>query len=320
MRLPKRNNSDSERPIEINRFSMLVPNDGYCWLDDAYSSPARGGENHQRLASAAPYMVIKGPSTLARAYYPFKDKPDLFLKFKDLNLDRDSLLGFANEYGWIGDRCKVKYGDAHSIRAVGFSTWIDQIQMMTMADRLLTLVKIKDQRALSRYFEWHRERFDVQVRIELDGKTLVAIKPGRTPSFGRSGFFGWLVGAHIMPDVVPELPKLGWSRNDFTRPALVIAAYIINQQLGQFCRPMLTVDHKNACLRGYWTTANLLGCMWLQFYLSVIGQLKLRRCTVCGLEMDVSDSRKSKRVHERCSKNARQARWRAKRKLEPSED
>jgi hypothetical protein len=296
---------------------MLVPQAGFCWLDGAHPSPAWGEENHRTLNSGPPYMAVKGPSTPARVYYPFKDTPDLFLKFKDLKLDRDSLLTFANEYGWIGEHGKVEYGGAHSVRAVGLSTWTDQIQNMTIAHRLLTWVRTKDQRALSRYFVWHPDRFDVQVRIEMDREHMVPSKPGDSPNPDRARFWGWLVGAHIMPYEVPELPKLGWRRNDFTRPALVVAAYIINEQLGQFCRPMLTMDHKNARLRGYWTASDLLGCMWLQFYLSVIGQLKLRRCIVCGREMDVSDSRKSKRVHERCSKNGRQARWRAKQKLKP---
>jgi hypothetical protein len=318
MRLPNRQNSDPERPIEINRFRMLVPQAGYCWLDEAYPSPAWGEENRRTLNSGRPYMTVKGPSTPARVYHPFKDTPDLFLKFKDLSLDCDSLLRFANEFGWIGERGQVEYRGAH-VRAVGLRTWTDQIQMMTIADRLLYLVSIKDQQALSRYFVWHPKRFDVQVRIEMNGKAMCPTTPGSVSNPKRGRLCGWLVGVHIMPYEIPELPKLGWGPHDFTRPALVIAANIINEQLEQFCRPALIMDDKNARLRGHWTAANLLGCIWLQFYLSVIGQLKLRRCTVCGLEMDVSHSRKSKRVHERCSKNGRQARWRAKQKLKPQE-
>jgi hypothetical protein len=259
-------------------------------------------------------MAVQGPSTLGRVYHPFKDTPDLFRKFQDLSLDRDSLLRFANEYGWIGERGKVEYRGAHSVRAIGLSTWIEQIQMMTIADRLLNWVRIKDQQALSRFFVWHPKRFDVQVRITMNGKVLIPATPGVFNPDGQ--LCGWLLGVHFMPHEVPELPKLGWGRHDFTRPAMAIAGQIINEQVGQYCRPMLTMDDKNVCLRGYWTANNLLGCMWLQFYLSVIGQLKLRRCTVCGREMDVSDSRKSKRVHDRCSKNGRQARWRARRKVQ----
>jgi hypothetical protein len=314
MRLRNKETSDPEQPIEINRFRMLVPQAGYCWLEDAYPSRDWGEENRRTLNSGPPYMAVNGLSSPARVYHPFKDTPDLFLKFKDLSLDRDSLVRFANEYGWLGERGIVEYRGAHSVRAVGFSTWTDQIQKMTIADRLLNWVRNKDQHALSRHFVWHPDRFDVQVRIEMDGKGIVATKAGCLPNPDRVCFWGWLVGSRIMPYELPELRKLGWRRSDFTRPALLIAAGIINEQLGQLCRPMLTMDHKNACLRGYWTANNLLGCIWLQFYLSVIGQLKLRKCTVCGREMDVSDSRRSKRVHQRCSKNERQARWRAGRK------
>jgi len=271
-------------------------------------------------------MVVQGSSTVGRTYYPLKDTPDLFQKFKNLSLDRDSLLGFANEYGWIGERGMVQYGDAESVRAVGLSTWVEQIQRMTVADGLLTWVSVNDQPALRRYFVWHQEKFDVKVQIEMNGKTIRPftpppdLNPELTPRPDRVILHGWLVGSHIMPHEVPDLPKLGWGKHDLTRPALVIAASIINDQLWQFCRPMLTVDHKNARLRGYWTAANLLGCMWLQFYLSVIGQLKLRRCAVCGREMDVSNSRSSKRIHESCSRTERQRRWRAKKKAQTVEE
>lgn len=176
---------------------------------------------------------------------------------------------------------------------------------MTIASRLLNLVRTKSQQELSRYFLWH------------PGKSMVATKPGSRFNVDRARFWGWMVPTDIRPDEVPELQKVGWRRSDFTRPALLVAARIINERLRQFCRPMLTMDHKDASLRGYWTASNLLGCIWLQLYLSVIGQLKLRRCTVCGCEMDVSDFRRNKRVHDRCSKNSRQARWRANLKLKP---
>jgi hypothetical protein len=317
MRLP--NLLDPERPIEINRFQMVVPKRGYCWLDNAYPSPEWREENRRTLQSGPPYMAINGLSTPGRVYYPFKDTPDLFRKFKDLSLDCDSLLKFANEYGWIGERGRVDFSGGSSIRAIGHSTWISQIQSMTIADRLLNWARIKDQHALSRFFIWHPHRFDIQARIDMDGKTMVPIKRGGPPNRDQISFSGWFVNWYIMPWEVPELPNLGWGRNDYTRPALLIAARIINEQLGQLCRPMLTMDDKNACLRGHWTASNLLGCIWLQFYLAVIGQLKLRRCTICGHEMDVSNSRTSKLVHERCSRNGIQKRWRAKRKAQASQ-
>ena len=265
-------------------------------------------------------MVSKGPSTFARFYSPFKETPDLFQRFKNLSMDRDSLLMFANQFGWLGARGYVEHGGAQGIRAVGIFTWIAQIQKMVVAGRLLDLVRNEDQQALSRYFVWHPKRFDVKVCIEMNGKTMGPIKPGSAPDPERRRLSGWLVGSYIEPGEVPELPKLGWGRHDFTRPALVVAASIINGELGRSCRPILVMNDKNTGLNGYWTANDLLGCMWLQFYLSVIGQLKLRRCTECGLEMDVSNSRKNKRVHDRCSKNRRQARWRAKRKTQSLED
>lgn len=305
---------DPERPIEVNRFRMSVPQAGYCWLDDAYPSPAWREENRRALASGPPYMAVNGLEIPARVYDPFTDVPDLFLKFKDLSVDCDSLLRFANQYGWIGKRGRVERTKGSCYRVVGFDTWVEEIQKMMVADRLVNLARIQDQQALRRYFAWQPDQFEVQVRIEIDGKTMGALKPDSEFKFQESRVYRWVVSTCVMPHEEAKLSKLGWCRGDFTRPALRYATDIINERLGRWCQPALTMDDRSAGLRGFWTARNLLGCIWLQFYLSLIGQLQLRRCTVCGEEMDVTHSRKSRRVHARCSKNRRQARWRAKRK------
>ena len=302
---------EPEQPIEVNLFRMLVPEAGYCWLDDAVPSPSWGEDNWRALGSG-PYMAVNGLGVPAQVHDPLAEWPDLFLKFKDLGLDRDSLLQFADSYGWIGERGRVDGAKGNSLNVVGFDTWLEEIRAMMVADRFLNLARIKDQQELSRYFVW--DRFEVRARFEIDGKTIRPFKPGSEYNPRGSSDYIQLAGTLVMPEDEAELSKLGWRRGDFTRPALGFAAELINKRLGQWCQPALMMDHKNARLRGYWTAKNLLGCIWLQFYLSVIGQLHLRRCTVCGEEMDVTHSRKSRRVHARCSRNRRQARWRAKRK------
>lgn len=48
--------------------------------------------------------------------------------------------------------------------------------------------------------------------------------------------------------------------------------------------------------------------------LSAAEKRKVRTCSVCGEEMDVTDNRSSKQKHDRCSRNVRMQRWREKKK------
>jgi hypothetical protein len=306
---------DPDRPIDVNRFLMLVPLNGYCWLDEAYPSPAWGEENRRRLASPPPYMVVNGLGAPARRYRPLVETPDLFRIFRDLELGRDSLLNFANQYGWIGERGMVDY-QGGTPEAVGMQTWEHEVQSMIVADRLLAWVNEKDQLSLKEYFSWHPTRFDVRVGIQMDGRKMRSvIRAGFNPALG--GWAGWM-GGGIVPYLPDELPKIGWKRGDLTVPALDLVIHIVNTRLKELCRPLLYRNHRGT-LAGYWTPANLLGCIWLQFYLMVIGQLKLRRCTLCGKEMDVSQSKSTRKMHDSCSKRMRMRRWRASKRRSATE-
>jgi hypothetical protein len=57
---------------------------------------------------------------------------------------------------------------------------------------------------------------------------------------------------------------------------------------------------------------SLLAAMWLQFAEFITGKRRVRLCEECGEYMDVTSSVRpgAKRIHERCSNNARARRWR----------
>jgi hypothetical protein len=168
-------------------------------------------------------------------------------KFKNLNLDRDSLLKFANKYGWIDPCGVVQWHADDSIPAIGLGRWTEQIHLMTIADRLLSWARNKDQRALSKVFHWDADRFDVSFRVEMDGKKMVALKPSARGNANRREYrFGWVIGQNFPPEMRPEVPTLGWSRNDLTRPAFLIVAKIVNHQLEKFCRGCSFANSRSA--------------------------------------------------------------------------
>jgi hypothetical protein len=267
MRLPP--NSDPDRPMESHKFVMYVPHGGYAWLDDAYPTVFPGVPETPHSRTGPPFMV-QLQEFPERSYEPLVEVPDLFRKFMDLKPDRESLLCFANQYGWIGVQGLVTSRNYPGILALALSTWQREIRDMYHADRLLRMANANNDHAIRQYVSRERDELSERGWVEFRGK----------------GF-------------------------SYTAWALKVAESIANQKLSTLCRPVLRL-HASGRHTGHATSQNLLGCIWLQFYLMAIGQLKLRRCTVCGGEMDVSSSRSSRRMHTRCSRNKRQAAWRAK--------
>lgn len=312
--------ADPDQPIEVNHFRMFVPVSGYCWLDEATPSRLLGEEN-KRLLKYAPYMVVKasvdGASKSlqfpAQSYLPLIETPDLFRQFRDLKLDRDSLLRFANRYGWIGETGGLDYQNRGAIRAVGIHSWASEVQAMIVADQLLTWLQDDDRRALKDYFSWHQTEFNVRMAIQICGRKMRDDRRWGPRHCGETytSWDRWLVE----PNQASRLQEIGWKRGDLAGPARLAVINIVNSRLEALCHPRLYLDSRGG-LTGHWTPANLLGCIWLQFYLTVTGQLELRRCTLCGNEMDVSQSRSTRKMHDKCSKTARMSRWRAKKGLQ----
>jgi len=310
---------DPDRPIEVNRFRMPIPVAGYCWLDDAAPSRLASVSENARLLGPAPHMAFKGvdgspvrSGVLVQWSLPLIETPDLFHKFRDLDLDRDSILRFANQYGWIGPTGHVEHQNRALIPAVGIQTWITEIQAMIVADQLLAWAKSEDLHCLKRYFTWSPTQFDVRMDLRIYRRRIWAEEAGKIPDPHRgpmSSWHEWLV----RPGQAERLQAIGWKRGDLVGPARLAAMNTINIRLEKLCHPRLYLDGRGG-LTGHWTPVNLLGCTWLQLYLSIIGQLKLHRCTVCGEEMDVTGLRSTRKMHDRCSKRVRMSKWRARKR------
>lgn len=300
-----------QHPIEVNHFQMDVPDGGYCWEEKAIPAPGSG----QVHLGPAPYMVMKASieakssSIPAQGYLPLLAEPFLFRKFRKLNLDRDSILEFANEYGWIGETCRLSRKKGPWISAVGLHTWRFEIQAMILADHLLECIQKNDRPTLRKYFHWHPTEFAVSMAIGMHEREIHA-EDTFAPEPSVPCWFEQLVKA----SEVQQLRAIRWNRGDVIGPARVALMKIVNPRLSAHCHPHLFLNARGDFV-GHLTPDNLLGCIWLQFYLMVIGQLKFRICTVCKMEMDVTESRSTRKTHDRCSKNTRQQRWRIKKRL-----
>lgn len=305
---------------------MPIPVAGYCWLDDATPSRVPSEAANEKLLGPAPCMVVNAdldrlpappagpvkphPGVPVQWSMPLIKTPDLFHQFRDLSLDRDSILGFANRYGWIGETSYVDYQHRALIPAVGIQTWQSEIHAMIVADQLLSWADGNDVESLKKYFSWAPTGFAVKMALRIYGRQIWREPKPKLPDPLRgpsSLWHEWL----ILPRHEEKLRAIGWKPGNLVGPSRLAAMNIINERLEKLCHPRLYLDRRG-CLTGHWTPVNLLGCIWLQFYLSIIGQLKLRRCTVCSREMNVTESRSTRKMHDRCSRTLRMSRWRAK--------
>jgi len=320
MRLQKKSREREIRavnhPFELNRFRMLVPETGYKWLEDADTdSPFTDKEK----LGEPPYLVLNdaGPEEIfGRSYFPLRDVPDLFCRFRDVGLDPEAILAFANQYGSIGDTSRViGRGGSPLISAVGISRWHDEIQAMVIVDHLWRCIQADDRQSLRRYLKWHPTEFEVTLTIGIQGKQILTKDD---PLFQKKPFEPLVLPARhettalIGPRRQDPLRALRWGHADVLGPARLALMDKVNPRLQEYCHPRIYLD-KDRGFAGHLTPNNLLGCIWLQFYLSIISQLKLRRCIVCGFGMDVTASRSTKKMHDHCSKNRRMRAWRRKR-------
>jgi hypothetical protein len=295
---------------------MLVPEGGYCWVENAIPSRLFGDQNKEKLGPP-PHMVINAflggaQEVSAKAYFPLLETPGLFRQFRDLELNPDSLLQFANEYGWIGATGNVDCSGRGWTSAVGISTWYTEIQATIVVDHIWKYLQEMNKGKLRKYFRWHPTQFNVWFAIRTDGREIRSEfdRKDRDRKVVPRAEWGQRL---VPPNQVDRLKAIGWNHGDVIGPAQMALLEIVNSRLEKYCHPRLYLDARRGFV-GHWTPINLLGCIWLQFYLTVIGQLKLRICRVCGKEMDVSQSRSTRRMHERCAKNQRMQRWRAKKK------
>jgi hypothetical protein len=303
----------SDGPVELNHFHMAVPDDGYFWLEDA--TPVGPGP---RLGPAA-YMVIKaalekpGSQVKAKGYFPLLDEPTLFCKFQKLTLGKDSILKFANQFGWIADICRVQSRPSRPlVGAVGLHTWQQEIRSMVLANFLLTCIQNDDRRTLRKYISWRPGAFGARIAVEMQELEIRPADPA-TSAFAPFCWFGELISA----EEVAPLRALGLNHGDVLVPARLALLKLVNPRLRDHCHPHLMLNAHRSFV-GHLTPANLLGCLWLQFHMTLTGQLKLRICTICKKEMDVSESRKTHKMHDSCSKRIPQQRWRAKRRSDRS--
>lgn len=98
------------------------------------------------------------------------------------------------------------------------------------------------------------------------------------------------------------------SADDEIRYLKYLLQEIINVNLRDKVNPFLRVK-ADGTFEPYLAPGDLLSAMWLQFYFSVLGERKIKRCPVCGLWEDVTERSERWTMHPECSTRERSRRY-----------
>ncbi len=329
---------DSFTDLQQSYFVQYVADHGYYWDDDA--KPDGVFVDKDKKAGLSPPFLIESPDTTG--YYSKKilEKPALFLEFAEVEPTREGILAFANEYGMLnlagatevlspvysfpsGGPMPRRRGlgmgvyhnrykdgrDYFSVFGEPLRYWQEEIRDMRRVVALWNWWREGDADSLSQVIRWQGNSVSYalgdleEIRDWFSGSREKGIELGH---LAFPGFQDWML-SRFRP-------------GDCFLPAQYLLQKKINEKLKvHHTKPWLLMNEKNR-LEPYLYPDSLIAALWFQFYQAVVGEKKLKRCSVCGKWEDLTDRTERQRErwtrHAKCANMLRQHRWRERRKRE----
>jgi hypothetical protein len=211
----------------------------------------------------------------------------LFRSFAEVELRREAILEFANQYGTLGMRRPgyLTHPWAPELEGDTLNDWAWHIEKMRQAVEVWDMLQVNDNKGLGRLFRWdHR------------------VRPDGVPN---SGPFWWFYRSH--PDTAPPnveppgtpawpgestdnmlaIPGLA-EEGDLLTPARIFLAKWVTQSLKGVASPALHYNKENQRLNLQFVPATLLAALWLQFAQAIDSDKTYRRCKACPRWFEVS--------------------------------
>lgn len=280
-------------------FEWWVPDRGYVWRSDVKSD---GDEppflmTHPDASNEEPYAPIMHNDE------PGNDRDQwqglLFEHFAKLEANQETILAFANEYGWLGIGKPIRYETGRSI-GESLEEWGRAIDTFRDAYRL---------------WRWIQHP-DGKVNVERSSQDCIALEIYRPP---RSKYDAWTNTRRILlyrqedRRLFDLLDKVKVAR----RPAIAAHAILIqqvNKHLRGNASPHLLLAKAGQIERQpYIRPANLLAAIWVQLYQAIMGLRVFRPCVYCNQLIDATGCRSTKKAHWRCMHNKKVTKYRKKR-------
>jgi hypothetical protein len=263
-------------------FSWGVHPSGYFWEQKrvkhepvaAHLAPS----NHSELPSAW-YLVPCNPSELPRTYQPLQEFNGLFRTFSELAPTRESIQGFANEYGWLGLWSLPR--EMRYVGAESFMQWTHEVLRINPLVTLWEALRIGDDIQIAKFLRWR----DDEIIYELG-----------------SDWTGTITRA--------DLPQAWLCPGELITPAWHVLQRHLNEAVSIHpTAPSLAMSPEGK-LRLWLRPQNLASGLWLQFASAVSENHSLRSCHVCTRWFQVGPDGDRRTDAEFCSNACRQKKYR----------
>ena len=335
----------SAQKFELS-FTWQKPSIGYEWEDcpicDHWGDIPEKSELEQIYEEIpeGPYLTEHDYSQSLVSWKPF-EHPTLFAQFADLKPEQDALLQWANQHGRLididskdavlilskhftidnllrplKDNPYYKKGDQfyRRVKADPWLFWRNEQREMSFIAMLWEMLTNRDPR-LNGIIMWAHEGRRVYVykikkelldeidfeKFRTDEDYLLEHTTSRILLFDARSIErerAWLVRYCRFPDV--------------TNAASIYIQSIINNKLSEYPLQIKFQMDEDGILRKTILPTSLLSAMWYQLYLAVIGEIKLRRCAICGKWENMEGHRVTWSKHAACANIERVKRSRSK--------
>jgi hypothetical protein len=297
-------------------FKWVKPTSGYKWEDAKVVAGEIFGSESAEIPSP-PYLVEEDRSSERGLLTPFEDAT-LFAKFADIEASAESFEAWASAYGMLTRGEESILGRLHVVS--------DSDIALGEAGRYGRLVKFPDgicgctQPSESQSF-WLREHRDLAFAVMVwelaarnDEKNLGKIIRW---SDRKTGAFVHYAHEGLKPEVLFNEDIRPWASDlyrypEVIRPALLYVRKTINEKLQEYPVNIILQIDEEGKVHQRLQPSSLLAAMWYQFNLILVGERKIRRCSICGKWENMEGHRDSWKTHIKCASNKRVERFRKK--------
>ena len=321
---------------------------GYVWVDcepcDVWGRAFKDWDEKERknfsellgLPPSGPFLVELDPRSPRTRLEPLENSL-LFAEFADIPANQDSFLTWANKYGRLIDvdtdienhyfifpehvdfseetvwRSGGKATGLNLIKPDPLGSWLEEHSALSFAVMLWELLQNNDPR-LNALIEWSH------------GSRQMLVNKIKKTEFERIDFDRFMAdesykcSCPVVQDVItntqdgvnlPWLFKMGKTL-DARKASLIYLQRLTTRKLAEYPVNVSFPDDVGKKPHNVLQPSNLLSAMWYQFYLVLAGEIRLRRCTICGKWENMEGHRSTWSKHANCANYGRVKRARAK--------
>lgn len=281
----------NSRPTSENAFGLaqvpigFIPTKGFRWV--------LGRSGATAATAWSSWFLVPNPNSSGRPKTP---PPDIFLEFGKVKSDMDSILEFANRFGYLGEgRIHFHSEDCKEVFGESFGGWSIALSQFQSCFDLWQAAEAKDIAFLSNWIKERSREWDRRITDTLMKDPVKMLKTHVTDKIN----FQLTPGVMVMP----------WAQQDCFREGCRIKRQIPSVTPCVSCSLQASKNGVEIRL----VPNSLISTIYLQFADLVCGARRIRRCEVCGDWMDISKTARpgAKRMHRGCSLARRMRKWRA---------